>query len=182
MAHRQKVEEASQRRGRKISPELIEQLLGFAGPAAIKSITGLPNIGVRLAGKQLVKKETLSGLKDLVNPDRLSKSSRAAVRNRANIDRPSTIAGGERRANVGGRRPPDTELEALALKKQVGQTRVRQEKALRKEGLTLKTRVNEIVSELDLLRKQGLGAKESRRALVLQEELRRITARFFEKE
>ena len=118
MPHRTTVEEASRKRGRKISPEIIEELLGFAGPGAIKSIGGIRNIGVRLRGKQLVEKEALTGLKNLVNPDRLSKSDRAAIRSRANIDLPNTISEVGLRKNVGGRRPPDAELEALALKKQ----------------------------------------------------------------
>ncbi|KKK77142.1 hypothetical protein LCGC14_2856560, partial [marine sediment metagenome] len=135
------LERGAQRKGKSIREMTFEEFMnspamGFGGAGAIKSIGGIRNLGILLEGKQLVKKEALSKLKDVVNPDRLSKSDKAAVRNRANIDRPNTIAGGELRKNVGGQRPPDTELEALALQKQQAQ-RARRQRAGKVEDVNL---------------------------------------------
>ena len=130
MPHRTVVEEASRKRGRKISPEIIEELLGFAGPGAIKRIAGLPGLGLRLEGKA-ISRPAGQAAEDLgQNTDTIKQliKQRRRKLSKANIDRPNTIAGGERRANVGGQRPPDTELEALALNKQQGLARIRAKK------------------------------------------------------
>ena len=164
------LERGAQRKGKSIREITFEEFMnspamGFGGAGAIKAVRGLvgTGLGARVAGKELFK------------PGASFEAKAALTGKRANIDRPNTIAGGELRKNVGGQRPPDKELEALALKKQ-------QVKALRRQGLKLKTRVFEIMRELDLLKKQGLGVKESRRALALQKELRKITAPFLERE
>ncbi len=103
------LERGAKRKGKSIRETTFEEFMnspamGFGGAGAIKLLRGVPGIGVKLGGKQLSKPK---GFK-----------SKEPAKERANIDRPNTIAGGERRANVGGQRPPDTELEALALQKQ----------------------------------------------------------------
>lgn len=125
MPHRTAVEEASRRRGRTISPELIEELLGSLGVGTIKSIRGLigTGLGAKVAGKELFK------------PGASFEQKAALTRSRANIDRPSTISSQGRRSNVGGQRPPDAELEALALSKQKAQRIAKRKRAIRKESL-----------------------------------------------
>ena len=103
------LERGAQRKGKSIRETTFEEFMdspamGFGGAGAIKMLRGVPGIGIKLSGKQLSKSKGFR--------------SKEPAKERANIDRPSTIAGGERRANIGGQRPPDTELEALALNKQ----------------------------------------------------------------
>ena len=79
-----------------------------------------------------------------------------AIKPAANISRPNTIAGKELRKNVGGQRPPDTELEALALKKQQAQ-RARRQRAGKVEDVNLSkpgTLEPEVVEEIA---KKGFG-------------------------
>ncbi len=162
MPHRTVVEEASRRRGRKISPELIEEILGSLGPGAIKAVTGVPKIfigltkgtpvGEGLAGSRFPVRKTL----DENLESAFSFAKRARPGSGANIDRPSTIAGKKIRKNIGGRRPPDTELEALALRKQQAQRTSRQ-RAGKVEDVNLNkpgTLEPEVVEEIA---KKGFG-------------------------
>lgn len=117
MAHRTAVEEASRKRGRKISPELIEELLGALVPGAIKSIVGVPGlfVGLSKAGGAKGRFPARASLEEgLESANTLAKR----LTGKANINRPNTISSEGLRANVGGKRPPNTELEALALRRQ----------------------------------------------------------------
>ena len=199
MADRARIETTSRKKGRKISPELIEQLLGFAGPGAIKRIAGVPGLSVFLSkstpskGRFPASKDLKEALKNIDEQfDRISRP--------ANISRPNTIAGKELRKNVGGRRPPDTELEALALKKQQGQRTAKAEKETRKRVLRKETelstqepagpaarraarirtlsrrrgRTAELRDEIIELSKGGLDPKDAKRFRALVEELNKL--------
>ena len=122
MPHRERIEALSKKGGRKISPELIEEILGSLGPGVIKAVAGVPKIFISstLSGAPT---GSLGRFPTTLNVNEALKASGIAgrrIQKRANIDRPNTISSEGRRANVGGRRPPDTELEALALQKQGG--------------------------------------------------------------
>ncbi len=180
MADRARIEEASRKKGREISPELIEEILGALGVGAIKAISGISNLGVRLGGKQLVKKEAFSGLKNIVNPDRLSKSDLAAVKSRANLNRAASVSEEGFRRNIGGKRPPDAELEALALQKQ-GAQRVKRPNAIRElqSPTAQNIRREEMIKQLtkltaDFLLKRKSGASKDELKKIL-EEIARLT-------
>ena len=141
------LERGAQRKGKSIREITFEEFMnspamGFGGAGAIKAIRGVPGVGIKLGGKQLSKPKGFR--------------SKEPAKERANIDRPNTIAGGELRPNVGGRRPPDTELEALALNKQQAQ-RARRQKMAKVEDVTLNkpgTLEPEVVEEIA---KKGFG-------------------------
>ncbi len=198
MPHRTVVEEASRRRGRKISPEIIEELLGFAGPGAIKRIAGVPGLFVGLSkatpgAQRFPVKSTLT--------EALEQSRKVATRQskKANENRPIPFPGAGRR-NVGGQRPPDTELEALALRKQQGQRTAKAEKETRKRVLRKETdlstqepaspaarraarirtlsrsrgRTTELRDEIIELSRGGLDPKDAKRFRALVEELNKL--------
>ena len=191
MADRQRVEEASRKRGRKISPELIEQLLGSLGPGVIKAVAGVPKIFISstLSGAPT---GSLGRFPTTLNVNEALKASGIAgrrIQKRANIDRPSTISSQGRRANVGGRRPPDTELESLALKKQQAGVTERAGKETRKRVLRSQTekalqeqssggrrikRVAELQGEITRLSKGGIDPKGVKRFRALVEELSKL--------
>ena len=150
MADRQRVEEASRKRGRKISPELIEEILGALGPSVIKAVAGVPKIFISstLSG---APSGSLGRFPTTLNVNEALEASGIAgrrIQKRANIDRPNTIAGGERRVNVGGQKPPEAELEALALSKQKAQRAEKGIRATRKEGFKQRTEFTERFSKL----------------------------------
>lgn len=130
MPHRKAVEEASRKRGREISPELIEELLGALVPGAIKSIQGFP-------GKIILKGRNISS-------PLLAGSRKAGT----NLNRPLSLSKDELRRNIGGKRPPDTELEALALQKQLAQKVAKSDKAAIKERLKARTKFEDRISKL----------------------------------
>ncbi|KKK58666.1 hypothetical protein LCGC14_3042150 [marine sediment metagenome] len=150
------LERGAQRKGKSIREITFEEFMnspamGFGGAGAIKSIRGVPGLRVQLPRNIPMEKDfPVAGT---ANREEILKTfDKQAIRagNRANISRPNTIAGGERRANVGGRRPPDTELEALALNKQQAQ-RVRRQKMAKVEDVNLNkpgTLEPEVVEEI----------------------------------
>jgi len=145
------LERGAQRKGKSIREMTFEEFMdspamGFAGPGAIKAIRGLvgTGLGAKVSGKELFK------------PGASFEAKAALTGKRANIDRPNTIAGGELRKNVGGKRPPDAELEALALRKQQAQ-RARRQKIAKVEDVNLNkpgTLEPEVVEEIA---KKGFG-------------------------
>jgi len=157
MADRQRIEEASRKKGRKISPEIIEQLLGFAGPGAIKRIAGVPGLSVFLS-KSTPSKGRFPASKDLKEALKNIDEQFDRINRPANISRPNTIAGKELRKNIGGKRPPDTELEALALRKQQAQ-RIARTKGLREVG-SRKSSLEDLV-ELKFTKRGRLTKKSS---------------------
>ncbi len=92
--------------------EIAESLAGGIG--SIKAIQGLSKLGVVLGGKSITNNPPQTGVGVGFKPS-------------ASLNRTAQISetGGLRR-NVGGQRPPDSELEELALRKQSKQV---QEKA-----------------------------------------------------
>ncbi len=129
---------------------------GF-GAGTVGSVRGLaPGLGITLGGRQVTK----GGLGQIDKTAITSKKS--------NLNRSASISEEGFRRNVGGKRPPDAELEALALRKQVTAK-------ANKSALKSRTRIFEITKKLDQLKRQGLSAKTSREAIGLQKELRALT-------
>ncbi len=115
--------------------EIFENSIGagFAGAGAIKAVRGLSSrIGILLGGKQVTK----SGLRKIDKGSILSKE-------KSNLNRSSTISEEGLRKNVGGKRPPDAELEALALRKQEAAKIAKTIKKARKERLLFQTELAE---------------------------------------
>ena len=145
MADRARIEATSRKRGRKISPELIEEILGALGPSVIKAVAGVPKIFISstLSG---APSGSLGRFPTTLNVNEALEASGIAgrrIQKRANIDRPSTISSEGRRTNVGGQRPPDTELEALALSKQKAQRTAQTTRETKKRIMKRRTKMFE---------------------------------------
>ncbi|KKK80082.1 hypothetical protein LCGC14_2827040 [marine sediment metagenome] len=137
MADRARIEATSRKKGRKISPELIEEILGSLGPGVIKRIAGVPRIGLRLGGKA-ISRPVGQAADDLgQNTDTIKQliSQRRRKLGKANINRPS--------GSPAGKRPPDKELEALALKLRDQARKIAQGKEARRGRLKERTKAAE---------------------------------------
>lgn len=132
MASREAVREASRKRGRAISPELIEEILGSLGPSIIKKIIGVPNVfigfGKNIKGAdRFPVKSTLA--EALGNMERIA----GRMSKKANVNKPLESV-------KGGQRPPNSELEALAVAKQQAAKIKKADRATRKEGIKKRTK------------------------------------------
>ncbi len=136
--------------------DIFESSIGAGfGAGTLKSIRGVPNIRLRLPNKG--------------NPRQVAdKPTNLEFPAPAHLNRSASLSEEGLRKNIGGKRPPDAELEALALRKQVTIK-------AKKSALKNRTRIFEITSKLDRLKRQGLSAKTSREAVALQKELRTAT-------
>ena len=166
MADPVKFRETIRKRGRKISPEAIQAILDALGPGVIKSVIGVGSglFGV-LKGKSFIK-----GGKP---------SSRVIEKSKTQENLPVSKTG--LRRNIGGRRPPDTELEALAIRKQQAQKIAKEDRAMRKEGIKKRTKMFEEeggVMELspDILKKAASDTIKNikRKKLKDEERLRKL--------
>lgn len=123
----------------------IETVMSFVGPGAIKSIRGLPQLGLRLGGQAISRPlgqaaDDLGQFTDTIK--QLVKQARRE-KGKANINSPVSLGTGLKR-NIGGRRPPDTELEALALRKQQAQKIAKARKLARKKEFKRRTDMFEV--------------------------------------
>ncbi len=112
MADRKRIEQLSKERGSEDLQAALDFIMGFAGPGAIKRIAGLPGLGLRVEGKAISRPRGQAADDLGQNTDTIKQliSQRRRKLGKANINRPS--------GSPAGKRPPDAELEALALQKQ----------------------------------------------------------------
>ncbi len=106
----------------------LDMIMGFAGPGAIRKVLGVP-AKITIRGKAITPKRPAD-----------TKTTPEGFRSRANTSREGSISEVGFRRNIGGKRPPDAELEALALRKQQAQRVAREDKAMRKEGFKKRTK------------------------------------------
>ena len=154
MASREALAKAM-RKGRAISPEIIQQVFdAIAGFGAIKSVAGVKGLRLRLGGKQIAKPETFRSKVGL--PEKVRKT-RQDIEHFTRTSETSKLAGVPTlRKNIGGKRPPNKELEALALRKQQAQRIAKEDKAMRKEGIKKRT---------EMFEKEGAGSQGAEKIL-----------------
>ena len=115
---------------------------GF-GAGTVGSVRGLaPGLGITLGGRQVTK----GGLGQIDKTAITSKKS--------NLNRSASISEEGFRRNVGGKRPPDAELEALALRKQGQLQANKRAKKTQKDALLERTKELETNPRSTILRQK----------------------------
>ncbi len=99
--------------------EIFESSIGAGfGAGSVGRVRGVPGIGIRLPRRgrdvDFDKDFPVEG----VDPIKFTNKDLSRAKGKSNLNRQSSISEEGLRKNVGGKRPPDAELQALAVRKQ----------------------------------------------------------------